>query len=107
MTVRIKLELRRIEPSLMRTKSLGLQFVLAGEIKYGRFDVWPQRLDRIEGERKAASIVGVQITDRRMRAMSGERHGEPPGRDGKDDVQKSVERMRCVTLRSGLAKCSR
>ena len=81
--------------------------VLADEIKYGPFDVWPQRLDRIEGERKAASIVGVQITDRRMRAMSGERHGEPPGRDGKDDVQKSVERMRCVTLRSGLAKCSR
>ena len=39
--------------------------------------------------------------------MSGERHGEPTGSDGKDDVQKSVERMRCVALRSGLAKCSR
>ena len=77
--------------------------MLADESKNGLFYVWPQRFDRIEGKRKTASIVGVQISNRRMRAMSGERHGEPTGSDGKDDVQKSVERMRCVALRSGLA----
>jgi hypothetical protein len=76
--------------------------MLAYEAEYGLFDKRSKRLDRIEGERRAANFVGVKIPDRRMRATRRERDRKPPGRDGKDDVQECVERMRRMSLRSGL-----
>jgi hypothetical protein len=76
--------------------------MLAYEAEHGLFDKRSERLDRIEGERKATDFVGVKIPDRRMRATRCERDRKPPGRDGKDDVQECIERMGRMTLRSGL-----
>ena len=81
--------------------------MLADEIKYSPFDVWPKRLDCIKGERKTASIVGVQISNCRMRAARGERHGEAACCDAKTGGQKGVQGMRGVTLRAGLADRAR
>jgi hypothetical protein len=80
--------------------------MLAYEAEHGLFDKRSKWLDRIEGERKAADFVGVEIPDRRMRATRRERDRKPPGRDGKDDVQECIERMGRVPLRSGLTERS-
>jgi hypothetical protein len=76
--------------------------MLAYEAEHGLFDKRSKRLDRIEGERKAANFVGVKIPNGRVRAARRERDRKPPGRDRKDDVQECVERMRRMSLRSGL-----
>jgi hypothetical protein len=76
--------------------------MLAYEAEHGLFDKRSKRLDRIEGKRKAANFVGVKIPNRRMRTTRRERDRKPPRRDGKDNVQECVERMRRMSLRSGL-----
>jgi hypothetical protein len=81
--------------------------MLANEIKHGLFDAWPKRLNRIICQRKAAPVVGVQVADRRMRTMRGERHRKPPGRDAEASRQKRIQRMRGMSFRPRLADHTR
>ena len=76
--------------------------MLAYEAEHGLFDRWSKRLYSVEGERIATGHVGMKVADSRMRATRRERDRKPSGRDGKDDVQECVERMRRMSLRSGL-----
>jgi hypothetical protein len=81
--------------------------MLANKSENGSLYPRAQRLYCVQGERKTASLVGVQISNRRVRAMRGKRDCKTAGRDRKNDIQKTIERMRCMLLCSGLPVRSR